>query len=151
LQLLLLKQGGQVVYAGPLGHHSHKLIEYFEAVPGVPKIKEGLNPSTWVLDLTSQRSESNLHVDFAEIYAKSPLYQRNEVLVKQLSSPAPDAEDLSFPTKYAQSFWQQCLACSWKQHCSYWRNPLYNVVRLLFTMMCALLLGSIFWGLGHNR
>jgi ABC-type multidrug transport system permease subunit len=126
------------------------LIEYFEAVPGVPKIKEGLNPSTWVLDLTSQRSESNLRVDFVEVYAKSPLYQRNEVLVKQLSSPAPDAEDLSFPTKYAQSFWQQCLACSWKQHCSYWRNPLYNIVRLLFTMTCALLLGSIFWGLGHN-
>ena len=30
LQLLLMKRGGQVIYAGPLGHHSHKLIEYFE-------------------------------------------------------------------------------------------------------------------------
>ena len=30
LQLLLMKRGGQVIYAGPLGRHSHKLIEYFE-------------------------------------------------------------------------------------------------------------------------
>lgn len=30
VQLMLLKRGGQVIYAGPLGHHSHKLIEYFQ-------------------------------------------------------------------------------------------------------------------------
>lgn len=30
LQLMLMKRGGQVIYAGPLGRHSHKLIEYFE-------------------------------------------------------------------------------------------------------------------------
>lgn len=30
LQLLLMKRGGQVIYAGPLGRESHKLIEYFE-------------------------------------------------------------------------------------------------------------------------
>jgi hypothetical protein len=76
--------------------------------------------------------------------------RRNEALVRELSKPAAGATDLSFPTKYSQPFWQQCMACSWKQHCSYWRNPLYNVVRLLFTTACAVLFGSIFWGLGHN-
>jgi len=25
-----MKRGGQVIYAGPLGQHSHKLVEYFE-------------------------------------------------------------------------------------------------------------------------
>jgi hypothetical protein len=25
-----MKRGGQIIYAGPLGHQSHKLIEYFE-------------------------------------------------------------------------------------------------------------------------
>nr|GMD58917.1 pleiotropic drug resistance protein 2-like [Ipomoea batatas] len=29
-ELLLMKRGGQVIYAGPLGHHSHRLIQYFE-------------------------------------------------------------------------------------------------------------------------
>ena len=30
LQLPLMKRGGQVIYTGPLGRRSHKLIEYFE-------------------------------------------------------------------------------------------------------------------------
>jgi hypothetical protein len=30
VQLLLLKRGGQVIYAGELGHNSCKLVEYFE-------------------------------------------------------------------------------------------------------------------------
>lgn len=32
MQLLLLKRGGQVIYAGELGRHSHKLVEYFEVL-----------------------------------------------------------------------------------------------------------------------
>ena len=32
-QLLLMKKGGQVIYGGPLGRNSHKLIEYFEVNP----------------------------------------------------------------------------------------------------------------------
>ncbi|KAE8680574.1 Pleiotropic drug resistance protein 2 [Hibiscus syriacus] len=49
-ELLLMKRGGQVIYAGPLGRHSHKLIEYFEAFQGVPKIGYGYNPATWMLE-----------------------------------------------------------------------------------------------------
>ena len=30
LKLLLLKRGGQVIYAGDLGRQSHKLVAYFE-------------------------------------------------------------------------------------------------------------------------
>ena len=74
-ELLLLKRGGQVIYAGPLGHRSKHLIEYFQSVPGVPPIKEGFNPSTWMLDVTSQSAERNLGVDFAEIFANSEQYQ----------------------------------------------------------------------------
>ncbi len=75
LQLLLMQRGGRVLYAGPLGHHSQKLIEYFEAVEGVPKIKDGINPSTWMLEVTNQASEQKLDVNFADIYTKSALYQ----------------------------------------------------------------------------
>lgn len=42
--LLLLKSGGHVVYHGSLGKRSHRLIQYFEAIPGVPRLQEGLNP-----------------------------------------------------------------------------------------------------------
>jgi hypothetical protein len=30
VQLILMKAGGQIIYSGMLGHHSSKLIEYFE-------------------------------------------------------------------------------------------------------------------------
>lgn len=30
LQLLLMKRGGQIIYSGPLGRNSHKVVEYFE-------------------------------------------------------------------------------------------------------------------------
>ena len=136
-----MKLGGQVIYAGPLGRHSCKLIEYFEVsltynafsyffpinrkekiiekegwsyfhislhfplfkllrfcyfgllsdsldllnkltlynplqgIPGVPKIKEGYNPATWMLEVSTSSVEAQLKVDFAEIYTKSSLYQ----------------------------------------------------------------------------
>jgi ABC-type multidrug transport system ATPase subunit len=74
-EMLLMKRGGQVIYMGPLGHHSHKLIEYFEAIPGVPRIKEDYNPATWMLEITNVSIEQQLNIDFAEIYKHSTLYQ----------------------------------------------------------------------------
>jgi len=32
LQLFLMKQGGEEIYVGPLGHHSSELIKYFEVL-----------------------------------------------------------------------------------------------------------------------
>lgn len=149
-ELLLMKRGGQVIYAGPVGHHSYKLIEYFEAIPGVAKIRDGYNPATWMLEVSSPAAETHLGIDFAEVYSNSPLFQRNQALIKELSTPVPGSRDLYFPTKYSQSFRVQCIACLWKQHWSYWRNPTYNVVRFFFTTVTALLFGSIFWGLGSK-
>ncbi|KAK2978894.1 hypothetical protein RJ640_030943 [Escallonia rubra] len=147
-ELLLMKRGGQVIYAGPLGRQSHKLVEYFEAVPGVPKIKDGLNPATWMLDVTAPQVEAQLNVDFAEVYASSPLYLRNQELIKELSTPPPGSNDLYFATKYSQPFIVQCKACVWKQHWSYWRNPKYNAIRFLMTVVIGILFGVIFWKKG---
>ncbi|XP_027084053.1 pleiotropic drug resistance protein 2 [Coffea arabica] len=147
-ELLLMKRGGQVIYAGPLGRHSHKLVEYFEAVPGVPKIKEGHNPATWMLDVSTSAMEAQLGVDFAEIYANSDLYRRNQELIKELSAPEPGSRDLYFPTQYSQSFLVQCKACFWKQHWSYWRNSQYNAIRFFMTVVIGIMFGVIFWDKG---
>ncbi|KAG9444439.1 hypothetical protein H6P81_015779 [Aristolochia fimbriata] len=149
-ELLLMKRGGQVIYAGSLGHHSYKLIEYFEEVTGVPKIKDGYNPATWMLEVTSPAVEAQLQVDFAEVYCKSSLYQRNQELITELSTPAPGSKDLYFPTKYSQSFWTQCKACFWKQHLSYWRNPPYNAIRFFLTIIIGFIFGTIFWNSGQK-
>ncbi|RVW28536.1 ABC transporter G family member 42 [Vitis vinifera] len=150
-ELLLMKRGGQVIYSGPLGRNSHKIIEYFEAIPQVPKIKEKYNPATWMLEVSSIAAEIRLEMDFAEHYKSSSLYQRNKALVKELSTPPPGAKDLYFLTQYSQSIWGQFKSCIWKQWWSYWRSPDYNLVRFSFTLAAALLVGTIFWKVGTKR
>ncbi|KAG5404332.1 hypothetical protein IGI04_010451 [Brassica rapa subsp. trilocularis] len=147
-ELLLMKRGGQVIYAGSLGHQSQKLIEYFEAVEGVPKIKDGYNPATWMLDVTTPSMESQMSLDFAQIFTNSSLYRRNQELIKELSTPPPGSNDLYFPTKYSQPFWTQTKACLWKQYWSNWRFPQYNSIRFLMTIAFGVLFGLIFWQTG---
>nr|XP_029118570.1 ABC transporter G family member 36-like isoform X5 [Elaeis guineensis] len=150
-ELLLLKQGGEEIYVGPLGRHSCHLINYFEGIEGVSKIKDGYNPATWMLETTTVFQEEILGVNFSEIYKKSELHQRNKNLIKEMSTPPPGSSDLYFPTQYSQSFFTQCMANLWKQHSSYWRNPSYTAVRFLSTTIMALLFGTIFWDLGTKR
>ncbi|KAI5084731.1 hypothetical protein GOP47_0000900 [Adiantum capillus-veneris] len=149
-ELLLMKRGGRVVYAGPLGKHSHRLVEYFQAVAGVPKLKEGCNPATWILEITSPGSESHLGVDFADIYESSSLFQENQAMIHRLSIPPVGSKDLHFPTKYSKGFAVQLLASLWKQNLSYWRNPDYIAVRMFLTTVIAIMLGAIFWNMGSK-
>uniref|UniRef100_A0A0A0LDZ6 ABC transporter domain-containing protein n=1 Tax=Cucumis sativus TaxID=3659 RepID=A0A0A0LDZ6_CUCSA len=148
-ELLLMKRGGQMIYAGPLGERSCKLIEYFEAIPGIPKIENGKNPATWMLEVTAPPMEAQLDIDFADTFAKSPIYRRNQELIMELSTPAPGSKDLHFPTEYSQSFFFQCRACFWKQHRSYWRHTQYNAIRFFSTIVVGILFGLVFWNKGQ--
>ncbi|KAL1829193.1 hypothetical protein ACET3Z_007605 [Daucus carota] len=149
-ELFLMKRGGLELYAGPVGRNSCELIQYFEGIDGISKIKDGYNPATWMLEVTASSQEIILGIDFTEIYKNSDLYRRNKALIKELSTPRPGSSDLSFPTQYSQSFIVQCVACLWKQRCSYWRNTSYTAVRFLFTTAIALIFGSMFWDLGSK-
>nr|XP_043614573.1 ABC transporter G family member 35-like [Erigeron canadensis] len=150
-ELLLMKRGGQVIYAGPLGQNSQNIIDYFEEVPGIPKFAEKYNPATWMLEVSSGAAEIRLGIDFAEYYRSSSLYQRNKALVMELSTPLPGATDLHFETQHCQSSWGQFKSCLWKMWKSYWRNPDYNLVRNFYTLAAALMVGTMFWKIGKKR
>nr|CAD1823917.1 unnamed protein product [Ananas comosus var. bracteatus] len=77
-ELFVMKRGGEEIYVGPLGHHSSHLIKYFEGIEGVSKIKDGYNPATWMLEVTTLAQEEILGVNFGEIYKNSELYQRKQ-------------------------------------------------------------------------
>ncbi|KAL8129518.1 hypothetical protein V2J09_018673, partial [Rumex salicifolius] len=150
-ELLLMKRGGRLIYAGPLGDRSRDLIKYFEAIEGIPKIKPGQNPAAWVLDVTSPAEEAHLGLDFAQVYRQSILFRINKHKVARLSKPELNSVDLSFPTKYSQSFFSQFCACFWKQNLSYWRNPQYTAVRFFYTVIISLMFGTICWKFGSRR
>ncbi|KAL0924983.1 hypothetical protein M5K25_003282 [Dendrobium thyrsiflorum] len=76
---------------------------------------------------------------------------KNKAIIAELSIPPPGSDDLHFSTQYPQMFHTQCIACLWKQHLSYWRNPPYTALRFLFTILIALLFGTIFWDLGSKK
>ncbi|KAL0874148.1 hypothetical protein Bca101_023853 [Brassica carinata] len=142
-ELVLMKNGGKIIYYGSLGQQSSNVIEYFMSIPGVPKMKENTNPATWLLDITSKSSEDKLGVDLAQIYKESSLYKENEMVVEQMISSA--AEESISSTGYAQTGWEQFNACLWKQNLSYWRNPSYNLTRIIFMSITSMLCGILFW------
>ncbi|KAG6731444.1 hypothetical protein I3842_01G129400 [Carya illinoinensis] len=149
-ELILMKNGGRTIYSGPLEQHSRRVIEYFESIPGVPAIKDNHNPATWMLEVTSKSAETQLGVDFAQIYQGSALYEQNKELVKRLSSPSPGSRELHFPTRFPQGGWEQFKACLWKQHLSYWRSPSYNLMRIIFMSVSSLVFGVLFWKQGEK-
>ncbi|RZC48744.1 hypothetical protein C5167_017175 [Papaver somniferum] len=149
-ELILMKGGGRIIYSGQLGHHSNRVIEYFESISGIPKIKDKYNPATWMLEVTSESAENELGVDFANLYRESTLYKEKVELVKKLCSPPPGSRDLHFATQFAQSGWGQFKACLWKQNLSYWRSPAYNLMRIVHMIVSSLLFGVLFWQQGKN-
>nr|VDD05757.1 unnamed protein product [Brassica oleracea] len=149
-ELVLLKTGGSMIYTGHLGQHSSHVIKYFESISGVAKIRDNYNPETWMLEVTSQSTETELNIDFAKIYNESDLYKSNSELVKDLSKPDPGSTDLHFDRTFAQSWWEQFKSCLWKMSLSYWRSPSYNLMRIFHTLFSSLIFGLLFWKQGHK-
>nr|XP_043614750.1 pleiotropic drug resistance protein 1-like [Erigeron canadensis] len=150
-ELFLMKRGGEELYVGPIGRNSCELIEYFEAIQGVSKITDGYNPATWMLEVSTPAQEMSTGVDFTAIYKSSELLKRNKALIAELSVPRPGSQDLFYPTQYSQQFLVQCIACLWKQRCSYWRNTSYTAVRFVFTTFIGIMFGTMFWDLGSKK
>jgi hypothetical protein len=46
-----------------------------KAIEGVSKIKDGYNPATWMLEISSSAQEMALEVDFSNIYKNSDLFR----------------------------------------------------------------------------
>ncbi|KAJ7959803.1 Pleiotropic drug resistance ABC transporter [Quillaja saponaria] len=150
-ELLLMKRGGRVVYGGKLGVHSQTMINHFQGIRGIPPIPSGYNPATWVLEVTTSSAEERIGEDFADIYRNSELYREVEASIREFSQPPAGSEPLKFSSTYSRNLLSQFLLCLWKQNLVYWRSPQYNAMRLCFTTISALILGSVFWDIGSKR
>lgn len=48
---------------------------FVQEINGVSKIKDGYNPATWMLEVTTSAQEENLGINFTEVYKNSDLYR----------------------------------------------------------------------------
>ena len=114
-----------------------------------------------MLDVTTPSMESQVSVDFAQLFTNSSLYRyvkekhyyqyqtrvllsnidvcfrNNQDFIKKLSIPPPGLKYLYFRTKYSQPFLTQTKACFLKQYWSNWRHPQYNAIWFLMTILAS--------------
>ncbi|DBA79271.1 TPA: hypothetical protein ACH3X2_007820 [Trebouxia sp. C0005] len=149
-ELLLLKRGGETIFNGQLGEDSKDLVKYFQGVEGVPNIEQGLNPATWMLEVTTPGMEDKLGVSFAEYYSQSELAKHYAGLLEEYSSPKEGSKKLQFKDKFPKPLPVQFTAIFTKYMAVYWRMPEYNGTRFFLALAVGFIFGAIFWRLGDK-
>ena len=79
-QLLLLKNGGRLVYFGELGRDSRTLLDYLER-NGAKKCPPKENPAEYMLEAIGAGNPDYKGKDFADVWASSP---ENEKLAQEI-------------------------------------------------------------------
>lgn len=94
-----------------------------QAIPGVAPLPGGLNPATWMLDISTVSAETKLGHDFADVYAASDLSARADQMAADLAVPGQGEQPLAFAQQYARGHWEQFVVLLHRNACQYWRNP----------------------------
>ncbi|KAH9259532.1 hypothetical protein BASA81_001953 [Batrachochytrium salamandrivorans] len=163
-RLLLLKRGGEVVYFG----RTQDLVKYFEAVPGVGSIPDGLNPATWMLDVIGAgvgRTTANSAFDFAEMYRLSDVRKTNEEDLEAILAncsamvePTSMASNRNFkrkrsvrfrelslvPKDYNRSYLHQLKLLVKRDSQELWRSGTYTHARWGTILFFAFVSGTLF-------
>ena len=94
---------------------------YFESIQGVPKIAEGYNPATWMLDISTVSSEQRMAIDLAEVFQDSQQRRSASPWHLQRESAAgptifgPAALGASFMANHERLFRACCVfAAGWR-------------------------------------
>ncbi|POM57370.1 ATP-binding cassette (ABC) Superfamily [Phytophthora palmivora] len=143
--LLLLKRGGETVFAGDLGENANEMIEYFESIDGVAKLEKDYNPATWMLEVIGAGvgNSNGDKMNFVEIFKKSELFQRLETNLDQkgVTRPSPSLPALEFSDKRAASELTQ-MKFLLKRFCDlYCRTASFNLTRFAISLGLGLLFG----------
>ncbi|KAF0698135.1 Aste57867_11231 [Aphanomyces stellatus] len=149
--LLLLKRGGRTVFFGELGAHSSKLIEYFSRLPGTPAIQDGANPATWMLEVIGAGVSSHANAtDYSDLFADSPEAKRLTAAMAIHTTPRADLPEMTFNKKRAATEGLQCAFLIQRFMRMYWRTPSYNLVRVVLSILLALLFGLTYCSVNYG-
>lgn len=151
-QLVLMQRGGRLTYFGPLGVESSELIAYLESYPGVEPIRASYNPATWMLEVTGGSMATTFtaaSIDFPAAYRESALRQANMEEMDRLVAGAENtAVPLAVGGRYAATLKTQGRELLKKYFAYYWRASNYNFVRILLTLLIALIYGLTYLNQG---
>jgi ABC-type multidrug transport system permease subunit len=155
-------------------NNCEQLVSFFEGAPGVTPIRSHQNPATWMLEMigagTSGAQESV--IDFHVYYKQSALCNSIQTKVNTLcsvddhetgqadpretgaSSPSSPHSYLSISAitslskqsafKYNASYSTQFYWLMKRSILTYWRSPSYNFVRMLISLIIALIFASTY-------
>lgn len=154
-KLLLLQNGGKVVYFGDIGENGSSVINYFATLPNVMPIGLGKNPATWMLECigagTSRLNQPQQNGDFKDIFERSELSQKAQIRLDELMISSKDTKDINeiqfINSNVAVTIapWTlQAIVLLKRTWLSYWRNPGYNLVRILQNVFVSIAFASAY-------
>ncbi|RAW22981.1 Pleiotropic drug resistance protein 1 [Phytophthora cactorum] len=148
--LLLLKRGGETVFAGDLGENAREMIEYFESIEGVTKLETDYNPATWMLEVIGAGvgNSNGDQTDFVETFKASAHFKRLQSSLDRegVTRPSPSLPALEFSDKRAASELTQAKFLL-KRFCDlYWRTPSFNLTRFAISLGMGLAYGITYVG-----
>ncbi|GMF20237.1 unnamed protein product [Phytophthora lilii] len=143
--MLLLKRGGETVFAGELGHNAQEMIDYFEAIDGVEKLPSKYNPASWMLDVIGAGvgNNSGNNTDFVSMFKSSAHFKRLESNLNRegMSSPSSSIPALAYADKRAATEHTQMKLLLKRFSNIYWRTASYNLTRFGVSLVLGILGG----------
>ncbi|ETO60345.1 hypothetical protein F444_21428 [Phytophthora nicotianae P1976] len=140
-RVLLLKRGGEMVYAGEVA----ELVEYFESIDGVEKLKDDYNPASWMLEVigagvgNSNADETN----FVSVFKSSSNFESLQANLNRegISRPSSLIPALEYSDKRAATELAQMKLLLQRFFRMYWRTASYSLTRFGVALVMGLLSG----------
>ncbi|ETL44685.1 hypothetical protein L916_05054, partial [Phytophthora nicotianae] len=143
--LLLLKRGGETVFAGELGKNASEMIAYFESINGVAKLEDNYNPATWMLEVIGAGvgNSNGDRTDFVKIFQSSKQFEylQSNLDREGVARPSPDLPELTYGDKRAATEMTQARLLLQRFFRMYWRTASYNLTRFSLFLILGLVFG----------
>lgn len=149
-ELILLKSGGRVVYAGELGKDSEKLIKYFESNGGF-ECPSDANPAEWMLEVIGAGNPDYEGQDWGDTWQQSKNFQEQTKEMGQMIEGRRHVEhskNIQDDREYAMPIWTQTSAVVKRSFIAYWRTPNYIMGKMILHIFTGLFNTFTFWKLG---
>ncbi|KAG2783923.1 hypothetical protein Pcac1_g6179 [Phytophthora cactorum] len=148
--LLLLKRGGETVFAGELGKNASEMIAYFESIDGVTKLEDNYNPATWMLEVIGAGvgNSNGDKTDFVKVFQSSKHFDflQSNLDREGVARPSPDLPELTYSDKRAATEITQMKFLLQRFFNMYWRTASFNLTRFFVSLVLGLVFGVTYVG-----